>query len=330
MLIKDTLYGSSKITDELAIAIIKSSPFQRLKGVSQWGYTRPFYGETKVNRFDHSVGVYLLLAKYGTPREEQIAGLIHDVSHSAFSHTIDFLVKESSGEKMAHQDNIFADFVRKSEIPNIISKFGLNLAELLDDNNFPLKEKPQPDLCADRIDYLLRDALALKEIDKDDVNEFMHYLIIENNNWAFISLKFALKFAKLMQLMNKKYYANFCRGAVMHHLTAEYLHLALDKKYINMENIYSNDKHVLEVIKKYHKFDTEINSKFADMNNPQLFENKKVEGSIKVAIKSRVIDPLIFSNNKLSKLSNHNKAWKKTITQDLKPVTYFLHRKTTS
>lgn len=327
MIIHDHVYGDIRITDRLVTKILKSPTLQRLKGVNQWGYTKPFYGKINVNRFDHSVGVYLLLTRYNAPYNEQIAGLIHDISHSAFSHTIDFLVKESSPTSMDHQDNIMRTFLQKSELNNLFSDNNIDTELILNHNNFPLLEKPQPKLCADRIDYLLRDALTLKEIDRNNVKEFLANLVVKNNNWAFLNAKIALKFAKLMQLMNRKYYASFHKSAVMHHLAAEYLRMALKKGYITMEDVYSNDNHVLRLIAKYHKSDAEIKSRFTLMNNPRIFENKNCNDSIRVKIKSRAIDPLFISSGGLAKLSTYDAKWKQTVINELKPVVYYIHPK---
>ena len=229
MKISDKIYGRSEIYDPLAITIINSPTLQRLKGINQWGYTKALYNNVAVNRFDHSVGVYLLLQKYNATREEQIAGLIHDISHSAFSHTIDFLLKESSTKNMSHQDNIFNDYLFNTNIPQLIANYNIDIHKVLDTKTHPLLEKPQPELCADRIDYLLRDALALKEITNKEVNAFFTHLLVIDHNWVFYQRAIASKLAKLMQRMNNKYYANFHNSAVMHYVTAEYLHIALQK-----------------------------------------------------------------------------------------------------
>ena len=46
--------------------------------------------------FEHSLGVYLLLRRLGADRREQVAGLLHDISHTAFSHAVDFLISSGS------------------------------------------------------------------------------------------------------------------------------------------------------------------------------------------------------------------------------------------
>ena len=139
----DRVYGEFEITEPVILELINSYSLQRLKGVDPIGY-RPLWakpnvdiGEYEYNRFSHSVGVCLLLKKYGAPLEEQIAGLIHDVSHSAFSHCIDYVLDSGSEKEHNHQDNLFDSFIRKTEIPDIIKKYGFDLEYILNDDNFP-------------------------------------------------------------------------------------------------------------------------------------------------------------------------------------------------
>ena len=158
MLYLDKVYGETEITEPVILDLIHSCTIERLKGIDQAGYFEPYFPNTKHNRFEHSLGVYILLKNFGASLEEQISGLIHDVSHSAFSHVTDGVLKNSSSEKEDHQDNIFEQFVKNSEIPKILVKYNIDVNYILNDDNFLLKEQKLPELCADRIDYILRDA----------------------------------------------------------------------------------------------------------------------------------------------------------------------------
>jgi len=96
---KDRIYGEFKIAEPVILELIASKAMERLKEIDQAGYFEPYYPGTAHSRFEHSVGVYLLLKMFGAPIHEQIAGLIHDVSHSAFSHCVDYALDEGSEEK---------------------------------------------------------------------------------------------------------------------------------------------------------------------------------------------------------------------------------------
>ena len=56
-----------------------------MKDIQQHGLNHKALGEPSYTRFEHSLGVYALLKKYRASRAEQIAGLLHDVSHSLFT-----------------------------------------------------------------------------------------------------------------------------------------------------------------------------------------------------------------------------------------------------
>jgi len=163
---EDRVYGKVEITEPVILELINCPTFQRLKEIDQIGYFEPYFPGTAHSRFEHSMGVFLLLDKYKAPIEERIAGLIHDVSHSAFSHCIDYVLYIGSEKEHNHQDNVFDEFVRESQIPEILKKYNLDINYILDDNNFPLKEKDLPDLCADRIDYSFKTAVIFKELEQ--------------------------------------------------------------------------------------------------------------------------------------------------------------------
>jgi len=80
----------------------------------------------------------LLLKKLGASLEEQIAGLLHDIPHTAFSHTIDFVFpnKDHNFHERFHEK-----IIKESEIPEILERYGFVLERLLNEHNFPLLEK---------------------------------------------------------------------------------------------------------------------------------------------------------------------------------------------
>jgi len=84
MIVNDKLYAKVEITSPVLLELIKSKSMQRLKKIAQHGIPNKYYHYAGGNRFDHCVGVMLLLKRLGTTEEEQVAGLLHDVSHTAF------------------------------------------------------------------------------------------------------------------------------------------------------------------------------------------------------------------------------------------------------
>ncbi len=323
MTYKDRVYGESEIDNPLILELIQAPSIQRLKGIDQRGYFEPYFPGTDFSRFEHSLGVYLLLKKYKTSFEEQVAGLIHDVSHSAFSHCIDYVLETGSEKEQSHQDSIFKDFVRKTEIPLILQKHGVDVDYILNETNFPLKEKDLPDICADRIDYSLRTAIVFQEISEKDVNSILDTLSTKNNYWIFNDLESAKNFAQLFFRLNSLYYAGLVT-AIMFATVKDYLRYALKNNYVNKDDLYTTDKEVLEKVGKYLERDKELKFLFDKMNNRVEIENNPKDFDINILVKSRAIDPLCKYNGEIKKISEIDKSWGEIVKKESKPKEYFI------
>lgn len=326
---RDRVYGEFEITEPVILELINCPSLQRLKDIDQAGY-RPLWvkpdvdtGEYDHSRFAHSLGVYLLLRKYNVPLEEQIAGLIHDVSHSAFSHCIDYVLEAGSEKEHNHQDNLFDDYVRKTEIPEIISRFGFDLEYILNDKNFPLKEKDLPDLCADRIDYSLKTAIIFSELSEQDKNYLLENLTTENNNWVFKNFESAKKYAELFLKLNTIYYASFA-SAVMYRTVGDCLRYALQKGYISKNDLYATDKIVIEKVKIFLDKDEKLKLFWERMNNRIGFKNDPDNFDREVFCKSRVVDPLCRHNGKIKRVSQIEPSWSIILKEESKPKRYFI------
>ena len=152
----DEVYGEVRFTEPLLVELLQADAVQRLKDIYQGGITAFIRPERNTTRLDHSVGVAALLRYLGADAEEQAAGLIHDVPHTAFSHVIDFVFPNH--EHTYHEEQSEGVF-RKSEIPEILQRHGLDWWRVAEPEHYPLLEQPLPQLCADRLDYFLRDGI---------------------------------------------------------------------------------------------------------------------------------------------------------------------------
>lgn len=318
---KDRIYGETDISEPVILDLINSPSIQRLKGIDQAGYFEPFFPGTAHSRFEHSVGVYLLLKTYGASLREQIAGLIHDVSHSAFSHCIDYVLDAGSEKEHNHQDNIFKRYVNSTEIPKILNRYNIGLDYITDDKNFPLKERELPDLCADRIDYSLRTAVVFKVI--TDAKYFLDNLSALNNFWVFKNYESALAFAVLFKKLNDNYYSGIF-SAVMFRAVGDYLRLALKKNYITETDLYTTDKNLLAKIEPYLRQDDELKILFDRMNNKVKFDINQHDYTAKVFCKSRVVNPLFLDGGEIRRLSEAEKEWQSVLEEEKNPKEYYI------
>jgi HD superfamily phosphohydrolase len=175
MRIEDKLYGVFEVEPVLA-QLIRSEPVQRLKRVHQGGAI--FLVDAAINhtRYAHSLGVLFLVKYLGGSMEEQIAALLHDVSHTAFSHVADYVFDHINED---YHESIFEEVIINSEIPEILNQHGFD-AGILFGHNYPILEQPLPLLCADRVDYTLRDLFQADMIGLKDVRRFLAELTLQN------------------------------------------------------------------------------------------------------------------------------------------------------
>ncbi|MCU0520129.1 MAG: HD domain-containing protein [Anaerolineae bacterium] len=153
----DPVYGEVRFTEPLLVELYACDAVQRLRSVYQGGITAFIRSERRTTRLDHSRGVAALLRLLGADVVEQAAGLLHDVAHTAFSHVVDFV--------FPNRDHIYHEVHREqvieaSDLPAILARYGLDWRRVTDADAFPLLEQPLPLLCADRLDYFLRDAVV--------------------------------------------------------------------------------------------------------------------------------------------------------------------------
>ena len=89
----ETVWGTFIEKDSFVEEIINSKVIKRIKEIDQSGIPA-YYKEYKIpkfSRYEHCVGVYLLLKQKTNYYKKSIAGLLHHVSHTAFSHVGDHL-----------------------------------------------------------------------------------------------------------------------------------------------------------------------------------------------------------------------------------------------
>lgn len=323
MTINDRVYGELEINEPIVVELINTPVMQRLKEIDMSGYFEPYFPGTAHNRFEHSVGVYWLLYKYGAPLEEQIAGLLHDVSHTAFSHCSDYMFSAERGKTQTYQDDTLEEYILKTDIPNILRKYGMNLNYILDDSHFPLKETKSPDLCADRLDYSLRGLIAFRLAEPEKIKKILAELKVDNNRWFFETPETAKEYAELFKYLNDTRYSGI-ESAMMLSSVGKYLKYALEKKYIEENDLYKTDKEVLNKIGQFFNGDPELQKLFDRMSHKVNAVDNPSNYDYEVYCKSRMIDPLCQTEKGIICLSDWYPEWKQIVEKNSKPKKYFL------
>lgn len=300
IVLNDRVYGRFVITSPVILALLKSPSLLRLKKIAQMGVPDKYYHLKGYSRYEHSVGVMLLLNKLGATEKEQIAGLLHDISHTAFSHIVDWVLDQ--GERETFQDENHQKFFYKTEIPSVLKKYHYEPEVVLDYHRYSLLEQPIPYLCADRIDYSIRE--FPKKIAQFCFNNFTVFkgkIVFENKKAVYL---FGHNYLK-RQLVH---WAGF-EAASRYGLFAEVLKRALKKKIITFNDFWTWDKIIINKLEATD--DLKIQTLLEVLKRKSL--NNFPKSKKKVYKKFRFVDPDVVVDNKLIPLSQLNNKFKKEI-----------------
>lgn len=306
MKIQDKVYGGFELSEPVLMDLIKSKPLQRIKGVNQAG-TQLVKPHKKTTRYEHCVGVMLLLKNYGASLEEQIAGLLHDVPHTAFSHAIDFAVGDHEGQTF--HENFKEKIILNSKIPQILEKYNIDIQKVLDEKKFSLLEQTLPALCADRIDYFLRD--LVNDFGRtNNVDYFLKHIIVHNGKFVMNNRGAAKKFSNLFMKMCLESWVDPLTLAAFN-LLASAVRKALNSGKIIETDLFLTDKIFLKKLKS---------TKDPEILKPLRLLTPKLSISLSDKDydfhswgKPRYVDPPIYTNGKISTLSALDKNYAKKI-----------------
>ncbi len=287
MVLEDMLYGSMEVEPILG-DLVNSRLLQRLKGVHQAGAAYLVCPKWNVTRYEHSIGVMLLIRRLGGSLKEQAAGLLHDVSHTAFSHVSDYVFKN---EKEDYHEQLFHKQIAESDIPAILKKHQIDVNEIVGNiEKWPLLEQPAPHLCADRIDYTLRDLYTYRFISLQEAHHFLEQLIVKDGKIVVQSLAAAEWF---IEAYNKETIEFFMepRNVYANWKISEALRLALECNVINEWDLLAEDDQLLKKLNK--SGDEQIRRLLAETSPGVCVKEATGEYDHYRKNKVRIVDPLV-------------------------------------
>ena len=171
MIIRDPLWNNIRV-DSVALRLIDTRVFQRLRYVRQLGWAYLVYPGATHARFEHALGAYhlagltlRLLDERGDlrgvdPTEGAIvraAALLHDVGHYPFSHAL-----EEIGAP--HHEEVARPLITTGQVAEVLRTLAPDAPErvfalIRGKSNSPLQGLVSGSLDLDKIEYLKRDAL---------------------------------------------------------------------------------------------------------------------------------------------------------------------------
>ena len=245
-IIRDPLWNNVRV-DPLALQLIDTPAFQRLRYVRQLGWVYLVYPGATHTRFEHAVGAYhlarralALLEEHAEfrrlPPEEchlvRVAALLHDIGHYPYSHAL-----EEIGT-LSHEE-VARPLVTEGEVADILSgAFGAGAPRevmrlIRGESGTALQGLVSGSFDLDKLDYLRRDAfmcgVSYGEIDVDRLLQSLLLLEEPGTRRTVVGLGEkglsaleSLLFAKY-QMYRNVYWHHAVRGA-----TAMYKRLVAD------------------------------------------------------------------------------------------------------
>ena len=282
----DNVYGSETIEEPVLLALMDASSLRRLRGVLQHGVTALIGITRPVTRFEHSVGVMLLARRLGASLPEQIAALLHDVSHTAFSHVIDYVFQGHNSQ--SYHDDVKGDYIASTELPDLLARHGFDWRDFVDEEGYSLLEQPAPRLCADRLDYFLRDALDLGLLSPADVQQGLAHLVVHDGRIVTDDVQAARWLADTYLAADDASWANL-REVGLYELAARAIRRALEIGVIKQEDLWKTDRVVWRAL---HKADDPLLQRTLALVSPETrFEWDEEDPTFRVGTKLRTLDP---------------------------------------
>lgn len=299
-----TFYGVVNVEEPILLELIESPAFQRLKHIHQYGVAYYTTHREEYTRYEHSLGVFHLLRSKDCSLEEQIAGLLHDASHTVFSHVGDYVFNVQNLET-DYQTITHVDYLERSGLGDILRKHGYEIENILPKQElFPALEQPLPTLCADRLDYNLQGAFYQGHLTHEEAVQLFNNIQFIDGSWISNEhdlLKILVRFSISM--------SQDCWGSGTDSMLSTWLADAMlrgvEIEIITMEDIrFGIDRDVWDIL--MHCNDPVIQNKMNKILNPHQFHSyvSEEEADTLIIKKFRGINPwIVIDGNKMLLLS---------------------------
>jgi len=232
--------------------IANTPAMQRLKGVGMncgCEYTNfpRFRDILHYTRYEHSLGVGLIVWHFTHNVQQSIAALLHDIATPTFAHVIDFF--HGDYEKQESTEERTLEMIAGSaEIVEILHEEQLQPTDVSDYHLYPIADNDTPQLSADRLEYTLGNILAYHLGSIETVRQIYQSLIVGQNEHnipelMFSSLADASRFTHLSLLCSRIYVDNEDRYAMEH--LSELLNDAVHLGVITEQDFYSTEQQLI-------------------------------------------------------------------------------------
>lgn len=286
--------------------LCETAPMRRLQDVGmncgcEYTSFAKFRKCASYSRYDHSLGVGLIVWHFTQDEKQAVAGLLHDISTPVFAHVVDFMNGDYMTQESTELDTKQV-ICASSELLRVLEDFGLSVKEVCDYHIYPIADNDTPRLSSDRLEYTFGNALNYGFVKRNKLVDLYRDLMVGTNEDGAPELMFrtpelALFFARTALACSKVYVSDEDRFAM--EALANRLKSAISRGVLTRADLMRTEKDVISKLcehpdcaadwKQYRSF-----SELLTSEQPQSGE------WYHVSAKKRHIDPMIQGCGRVS------------------------------
>jgi len=294
---------------------IETPVFRRLRHVGMncgCEYTRfPLFRDlAPYSRYDHSIGVAMIVWQHTHDPAQAMAGLLHDIATPVFAHVVDFMRGDYRNQESTEEGT--EAFIRTSpELMAVLKRSSLRVDAVKDYHLYPIADNDTPKLSADRLEYTIGNMIGYGFATRDEAAALYHDVVVDVNEHNEPELMFAheeqaIRFAEIALRCSDVYVADADRYSMQ--ILSELLREAVDRGVITMADLHTTEPEVIAkltsdgVIRGHWQWFTQLCATRTGAV-PQPGEPWR-----RIHAKKRYIDPYVKDHGRVSALNASIKA----------------------
>lgn len=285
-------------------------------------YTNLYSCKYWFSRLDHSIACALMAWHFTKSKVQTLAALFHDIGTPAFSHCVDYLLKDYVKQESSEK-NINEVLLKSTEIAKFLEEDQVKIDEVANIEYYTVLENDRPKICVDRLEGVFSTGLVwCKFWELDDIKKMYKNISVLTNEEGEQEIGFvdfdtaeffydgAFKYSMVLQKNENKFTLQFI---------ADNLKFLIDENIIDHSKLYKmSEKEIVEIINKNKNLKENWN-KFVSMDSVYKSDVKpESEYFVSFDAKKRYVIPLVKVKNKVVRLDEVSSKTKNLLQKYLK------------
>ena len=264
------------------------------------------------SRFEHSLGAALIVWNFTGSVKQSVAALFHDIGTPCFAHSIDFMLGDYKNQE-ATEAGTRSAIEQSSQIVSILEHLGLEVDQVCNCHIYPVADSPAPCLCADRLEYSLRNMVNYKVCGQKEAQLLYEDVVLTYNEYgfeefAFRTFKSGQTFAFNALRCSHVYACAEDRYTMQ--ILSELVAKAIEKNVVSEQDLYNLGEDVVTKRLAKDPVTGPMWRSFCNLHGTVTSDNVVLPYTAgnpgpwrKICVKKRIIDPLVEGEGRLSELS---------------------------